>query len=233
MTNIDERLLMEHLRALNPHLPMHHVSDAAFSQYGRILSGFDFSLWIDYLDQKTTIPPEGNVYVPGEAGLEVLSPFAEVRDTLFAAMPIQVGYCNGNASLLNGLEYHKSIEVVVAQTDLVLQLADYAHLVDFTMDTRHVEGFFVPAGTALELKPTALHLAPSKVSDAGFKAVIVLPLGTNLDLPEGTQIQRNDPESRLLFRKGKWMLAHADNAVARSRGAVVALVGTNTRINYK
>ena len=67
--------------------------------------------------------PQGNIYLPGEAGLEALPPFAEVRDTLFAGMPIQVGYCNGNSSLLNGLEYHKSIEVIVAQSDLVLQLS--------------------------------------------------------------------------------------------------------------
>lgn len=224
---------MDRLRALNPHLPMHHVTGSRFAGYGRVLTGFDFGPWLDYLDRQTAVPPEGNVYVPSEAGLEVLPPFAAVRDTLFGAMPTQAGYCNGNSSLLNGLEYHKSIEVIVAQTDLVLQLADYAHLVDFTMDTRHVEAFFVPAGTALELKPTALHLAPSKVSDIGFKAAVVLPLGVNTDLPAGASIQRDDPESRLLMRKGKWMLAHPDNKLAQSRGAVAALVGPNTEINYK
>ena len=224
---------MDRLRALNPHLPMHHVADRRFAHYGRVLTGFEFLPWLDYLDQHTSVPAEGNVYVPSEAGLEALAPFAEVRDTLFGAMPTQAGYCNGNSSLLNGLEYHKSIEVIVAQTDLVLQLADYACLDNFIMDTRHVEGFFVPAGTALELKPSALHLAPSKVSDAGFKAAIVLPLGVNTDLPTNAAIQRNDPESRLLMRKGKWMLAHADNKIAQSRGAVVALVGPNTEIHYK
>ena len=224
---------MEHLVALNPHLPMYHVDDDRFLEYGRVLDAFDFSPWLDYLDQETRIPPEGNVYVPSEAGLEALPPFAEVRDTLFAAMPTQAGYCNGNSSLLNGLEYHKSIEVIVAQTDLVLQLADYAHLVNFTMDTRYVEAFFLPAGTAVELKPTALHLAPSRVSDAGFKAVIVLPLGTNLDLPEGVSVQKDDPEARILFRKGKWMLAHPDNKLALSRGAVAALTGPNTQVHYK
>jgi len=127
------------------------------------------------------VPPRGNIYIASEAGLEALRPFAEVRDTLFAGMPIQVGYCNGNSSLLNGLEYHKSIELLVAQTDLVLQLADYAHMVDFTLDVAHVEAFFVPAGSAVELKPTALHLAPSRVSDAGFKAAIVLT-GPNLQV---------------------------------------------------
>lgn len=224
---------MEKLRALNPHLPMHHVSDSQFALYGRVLAGYDFSLWLRYLDTQTIIPPQGNIYLPGEAGMEALPPFAEVRDTLFAGMPIQAGYCNGNSSLLNGLEYHKSIEVIVAQTDLVLQLADYGRMKDFTMDVSNVEAFFVPAGTALELKPTALHLAPSRVSDAGFKAAIVLPLGTNTDLPTDVKIQKNDPESRLLFRKGKWMLAHPENPVPISKGAVAALIGPNLQVHYK
>jgi Domain of unknown function (DUF4867) len=224
---------MEHLRALNPHLPLHHVTERPFVRYGRILTAFDFSAWLEYLDQKTGVPEQGNVYVPGDSGLEALAPFAEVRDTLFAGMPIQVGYCNGNSSLLNGLEYHKSIEVVVAQTDLVLQLADYDRLENFVLDVSAVEAFFIPAGTAIELKPTALHLAPSRVQDAGFKSIIVLPYGTNTDLPADASINKNDPEARQLFRKGKWMLAHPENALALSRGAVPALTGPNLQIHYK
>lgn len=224
---------MEQLRALNPHLKMYHVTESRFALFGRVLTGYDFGPWIDYLGSCTEVPPQGNVYVPSEPGLEALAPFAEVRDTLFSSQPIQVGYCNGNSSLLNGLEYHKTIEVLVAQTDLVLQLADYGHMVNFTLDVSHVEAFFVPAGAAIELKPTALHLAPSRVSDAGFKAAIVLPAGTNTDLPADITVQKSDPESRLLFRKGKWMLAHPENALAISRGAVVALTGPNLQVHYK
>lgn len=224
---------MEKLRALNPHLPLHHVADRRFADYGRVLTGYDFADWLGYLATHTIVPPQGNIYLPGDPGLEALPPFAAVRDTLFAGMPIQAGYCNGNSSLLNGLEYHKSIEVIVAQTDLVLQLADYGRMRNFTLDVANVEAFFVPAGCALELKPTSLHLAPSRVSDAGFKAAIVLPLGTNTDLPADAQIERNDPESRLLFKTGKWMLAHPDNAVAIGRGAVAALTGPNLQVHYK
>ena len=42
---------MDRLRALNPHLPMHHVADRRFAHYGRVLTGFDFLPWLDYLDQ--------------------------------------------------------------------------------------------------------------------------------------------------------------------------------------
>jgi hypothetical protein len=71
------------------------------------------------------------------------------------------------------------------------------------------------------------------VSDAGFKAVIVLPLGTNTDLPADAHIRKDDPESRILFKKGKWMLAHPENLVALARGAVAALTGPNLQIYYK
>jgi len=224
--------MMERLRLLNRHLPFFHVAEERFSAYGRVLSGYDFSTWIEYLGAQTAIPASGNVYIASDPGLETLVPVAAVRDTLFAGMPIQVGYCNGKNSLLNGLEYHKSIEVLVAQSDLVLQLADYAAMRNFRLDVKAVEAFFVPAGTAIELKPTSLHLAPCKVCDEGFKAAIVLPAGTNSDLPADARIERGDPESRLLFKKGKWMLAHPENPVPISKGAVAALIGPNLEIHY-
>ena len=224
---------MKSLRALNPNLPMYHVTESRFALYGRVLTGYDFRPWIDYLEHSTKIPETGNVYIPSEAGLEALNPFAEVQSTLFAGLPMQVGYCNGNGSLLNGMEYHKAIEILVAQTDLVLLLADYGQMTNFTLDVASVDAIFVPAGTAIELKPTALHLAPCRVSDAGFKSAIVLPDGTNTDLPSDCHIQKNDPESRILFKKGKWMLAHPDNQLALSRGAVAAIVGENLQVRYK
>ncbi len=223
---------METLRAKNKHLPFFHVNEAPFAQFGRVLTAFDFSLWLNYLDQKTAIPETGNVYVASEAGLENLAPFNEIGTTLFGAMPIQAGYCNGNNSFLGGLEYHKTIEICIAQTDLVLQLADYADLQNFVMDSKNVKAFFMPKGCAIELKPTALHLAPCKLSDAGFKSIIVLPKGVNTDLPANCPIQKNDPESRLLFKTGKWMLAHPENPVPLSRGAVAAITGANLQIHY-
>ena len=56
---------------------------------------------------------------------------------------------------------------------------------DFTYDTSLVEAFLVPKGTAVEVYATTLHYAPCGVGGAGFKVVIVLPKGTNLDLEEG------------------------------------------------
>jgi hypothetical protein len=78
-----------------------------------------------------------------------------------------------------------------------------------------------------------LHFAPSRLSDAGFKSVIVLLRGTNTDPPPAPGRCAGDPEARLLFRKHKWLLAHPDNAPLVARGAVPAIIGDNLEVKYR
>jgi len=224
---------MERLRALNPHLTVHHVHDPEFAEFGRVVTAYDFGAWLDYMDRHTAVPAEGNVYVASEPGLEALAPFEAIRDTVYGGLDIQAGYCNGLATRLNGLEYHKSPEFFVTQTELVLLLAPYRAMRDFTLDVAHVRAFYFPAGTAAELFGTTLHFAPSRLSDAGFKSVIVLLRGTNTDPPPVERRFAADPEARLLFRKHKWLLAHPDNPPLLARGAVAALTGPNLEVSYR
>ncbi len=224
---------IERLRALNPHLTMHHVSDPEFAEFGRIVTGYDFSAWLDYMDRRTSVPAEGNVYVASEPGLEALPPFEAIRETVYGGLDIQAGYCNGLASRLNGLEYHKSPEFFVTQTELVLLLAPYRAMRDFTLDVSSVRAFCFPAGTAAELYGTTLHFAPSRLCDAGFKSVIVLLRGTNTDPPPPEHRFAGDPEARLLFRKHKWLLAHPDNPALLARGARAAITGPNLEVRYR
>ena len=174
---------------------MHHVADREFADFGRIVTAYDFAAWLTYLDTRTTVPGEGNVYVASEPGLEALAPFAQLRDTVYGGLDIQAGYCNGLASRLNGLEYHKSPEFFVTQTELVLLLAPYRAMRDFTLDAAHVRAFYFPAGTAVELFGSTLHFAPSRLSDAGFKSAIVLLRGTNTDPPPDEQPLRGRSRS--------------------------------------
>jgi len=224
---------IERLRALNPHLTLHHVSDPEFAEFGRIVTGYDFSAWLDYMDRRTSVPAAGNVYVASEPGLEALSPFEAIRETVYGGLDIQAGYCNGLASRLNGLEYHKSPEFFVTQTELVLLLAPYRAMRDFTLDVSSVRAFCFPAGTAAELYGTTLHFAPSRLCDAGFKSVIVLLRGTNTDPPPPEHRFAGDPEARLLFRKHKWLLAHPDNPALLARGARAAITGPNLEVRYR
>lgn len=221
------------LRRLNPHLALHDARDPEFAEFGRIVTGYDVRAWLDYLDRNTAVPAEGNVYVASEPGLEALPPFDAIRETIYGGLPIQAGYCNGLASRLNGLEYHKSPEFFVTQTELVLLLAPYRAMRDFELDVAAVRAFYFPAGTAAELYGTTLHFAPSKLSDAGFKSAIVLLRGTNTDPPPPDARHAADPEARLLFRKHKWLLAHPDNPPLLARGARAALRGPNLEVRYR
>lgn len=224
---------LEALRALNPHLALHDARDPAFAEFGRVVTTYEVTAWLDYLDRHTAVPAEGNVYVASEPGLEALPPFAAIRETVYGGLDIQAGYCNGLATRLNGLEYHKSPEFFVTQTELVLLLAPYRAMRDFTLDVAHVRAFYFPAGTVAELFGTTLHFAPSRLSDAGFKSVIVLLRGTNTDPPPPAQRFEGDPEARLLFRKHKWLLAHPDNPALLARGARPAITGPNLEVAYR
>ena len=98
------------------------------------------------MDRSTAVPAEGNVYVASDPGLEALPPFEAIRETVYGGLDIQAGYCNGLASRLNGLEYHKSPEFFVTQTELVLLLAPCRAMRDFTLDVVAGEGVLFPRG---------------------------------------------------------------------------------------
>ena len=94
---------------------------------------------------------------------------------------------------------------------------------DFTYDTSKVEGFFVPKGTAIEVYATTLHYAPCGVDGHGFKCVVVLPKGTNLDV---VNIHAT-AEDRLLAASNKWLIAHED---AHIDGVFNGLRGDNITV---
>lgn len=79
--------------------------------YGNIVSGFDFSPWIDYMKNETETPEEGNIYIPSVKEMENQPLFEKIQNTLYGGMPIQVGYCNGSNSTYNGFEYHTEKQI--------------------------------------------------------------------------------------------------------------------------
>lgn len=212
----------------NPNFRLLHVTDESFRQYGRIVEEIDFTPWLQSMRQ-IPVPKTGNEYVADEPRLSRTALAEQVCRSLYAAMPIEVGYCNGNGSRLNALEYHKTPELNIAVTDLVLLLADARDIRENTLQTERVTGYYVPAGTACELYGTTLHFAPCKVSDKGFQCIVVLPQGTNLPLP---QLPQNPTkEEQLLWMQGNWLIAHAESEPA-ANGAYVGLVGDNLQVHY-
>ena len=64
--------------------------------------------------------------------------------------------CNGKNDTLNAVEYHRSSEINIACSDLVLLLGMEQDInrPDNTYDTAQMEAFLVPQGVAVELYAT-------------------------------------------------------------------------------
>lgn len=202
------------------------VYDSGFKPYGTVLENYDFTEFLRLLSG-TPCPQEGVVYVPSDERLESLPAAKELENRFYGGMPVQIGYCNGHNGILNCLEYHRDSEVDVFGTDAVLLVALESELDHGTIHTGRVRAFRVPAGTAVQLFATTLHYAPC-TEEAGkcFRAAIVLPRGTNTDMPD---IERKSGEDRLLRARNKWLIAHPDAPEAQD-GAAVGLIGENLRL---
>lgn len=202
------------------------VFDSAFSNYGQVLEGYELKELLNTLDKVTPLP-EGVDYVPEQAELMSLPVMAELRDRAYGGMPIQLGWCNGHNTKLNCLEYHRDSELNAGTTDFILLVAKREDMVNGRLDTEKVRAFRCPAGVLVEVYATTLHYAPcsAKAGD-GFKVLIVLPKGTNLDMPK---ITCKNAEDRSLRARNKWLLAHEDSSEAAG-GAPVLLDGINTDI---
>lgn len=200
-----------------------HVSDDAFRKYGKIVRGIDFG---DILAAMADTPlPDDVVYAPGDPALEACPGAEAIAYSLYGGMPIQIGYCNGHNHLLNAAEYHRDSEINIAATDMILILGMEQDVSDDgTYDTGKMEAFLVPAGTMVEVYATTLHYAPCGVGGNGFKAVIVLPKGTNTDIEKRAGAT---PEDKLLFARNKWLIAHP---AAGIEGAFAGLVGENLSV---
>lgn len=201
------------------------VTDAEFKTYGKVLEGYDMTDLLKAMEH-APLPLDEVIYEPSIEELEGLKIADEMKERAYGGLEIQIGYCNGNNKKLNAVEYHRSSEINVAVTDLVLLIGSQQDITDdFTYDTSKIEAFLVPAGTGIEVYATTLHYAPCNVQDGGFQCVVVLPAGTNTDLTFETA---KTGEDSLLTAKNKWLIAHEDAAI---EGAVNGLRGENITID--
>lgn len=201
------------------------VTDQGFGAYGRIITGYDFKGLLEAME-KTPLPNQV-IYVPSVPELEALSEYKELEKGIYGQMPVQIGYCNGHNKKLNAVEYHRDSEVDIAVNDLILILGRQHDICeDHTYDTSKMEAFFVPAGTAVEIYATTLHYAPCHVEEKGFRCVVVLPRGTNMDMEP---IEVKDPEDRLLFAVNKWLIGHEEGGLPE--GAFIGLKGENLTVD--
>ena len=201
------------------------LTDKEFKKYGQVLKNYDCS---EILEKMKDAPlPENVIYEPSIKELEELSIAKELKEREFGELPIQIGYCNGNNYMLNAVEYHRTSEINIAVTDLILLIGCQRDVEDdYSYDTANIEAFLVPAGTAIEVYATTLHYAPCNANEDGFKCVVVLPRDTNLPLENKVD---KIGEDALLFAKNKWLIGHKDTDLGE-QGAFIGLVGENISI---
>lgn len=206
-----------------------NIFDREFASYGQIHQGYHLEGLLSAMES-IPLPEQGTDYRPSMPELETADCFRDLEDRAFGGMPIQVGMCWGHNTRLNCLEYHRSSEFNLGTVPFVLLLAHQWEVVDGVLDTDKVAAFYVPAGTLVEVYATSLHYAPCHVdATEGFRVAVVLPRGTNTEKPELTDLPG---ESRRLWARNKWLLAHPDTTEAQE-GAQVGLRGENTDIAEK
>jgi len=202
------------------------VTDIDFKKYGQVLKNYDCSEIIEKMKSITPLPSDV-IYEPSIKELEDLKIAEDLRIREFGELPIQIGYCNGNNYMLNAVEYHRSSEINIAVTDLILLIGCQQDIEDdYSYDTANIEAFMVPAGTIIEVYATTLHYAPCNVQEDGFKCVVVLPRDTNLPLEKTIEKVNEDA---LLFARNKWLIGHKDTDLGE-QGAFIGLVGENIHL---
>ena len=218
----------EKLVELNNHLIIQDVRKGSFSQYGKIITNYDFSALINFMEKKTVIPGLGIIYKASVTELEQFKIKEYLENGFYGEMPIQIGYCNGRNSTLNGLEYHIGSEINIAVTDLVLILGKLQDVTSNKYKAEKAEIFFVKKGMALQLYETTLHFAPCQTNTEGFKCMVILPKGTN----EPLKNDKTKYGDTLLFAKNKWLLAHPDREALVKNRAWAGITGENIEIKY-
>ena len=216
--------MLDRLRRLNQNIDFYSVFDDDFDKFGRVIKNID-SDEIIKVAEKQDLNIEGSCYVASEPLFEQLNIAKIIKNEVFGEMPTQVGYCYGHNNFLNATEWHTSSELNIAITDLVLILGSLSDIKDNKIDSSLFKAFFIPKGTVIEVYATSLHFCPCETNSNGFGCVVALPKGTNTPL-------ETECDSKILFRKNKWLLSHVDNESLLQRGAVAGIYGENYKIDY-
>ena len=229
-----DNTILKRLNEVND-VKIHDIRSEEYKSYGRVMEGYDVRELIDYMKKETAIPANGNIYIPSNKQMESCAVKEELEAVFYGGMPMQIGYCNGRNTTYNGFEYHKGSEINIAVSDFMLVLSHTWLIRDNTITAEDAEVFYVPEGTVFEMYETTLHLSPCRVSDEGFRCVVILPRGTNTPLNDEEKKRRDassDKESVLLLHRNKWVLAHPERKPLIDQGAHPGFVSENKELKY-
>lgn len=196
------------------------VFDPSFREYGEIVPG-DYRDILEVLATRPC-PENGTMYVASDKDLESVASFPNIIHEFGGDLPLQFGFFSGHNRRLNCLEFHRDSEWNLANEDFILLLARRQDVTDGRLNNALVKAFLVPKGTMVEVYATTLHYAPCGVDGNGFRVLVILPKGTNVD-------PVRDPKQPLLWATNKWLYAHPDSNEAKD-GAYIGLVGENVGV---
>lgn len=212
------------LKEKNSDIQIYSVEENEFHSFGRVIKNADTKEIIAAARQIEN-PPEGSRYVPDVEYWRHFSLASEIKNECFGTLPVQIGYCWGYNHYLNAAEWHRSSEINIAVTPLVLILGHVWDMVDGAVDSSKFKVFYLPEGTMVEVYATSLHFCPCQVSEGGFGCIVALPSGTNTPLTEKTKDQK-------LYRRNKWIVAHEENKTLIHKGILPGITGKNYEIKY-
>ncbi|MCR4719920.1 MAG: DUF4867 family protein [Firmicutes bacterium] len=215
--------MLAKLKELNPELEIYSIKDEKFKQYGKIID-IDTNEIVSACE-KLEFPKKNSQYKPSVKALEELLCAEKFHELLFGGCDAQIGICSGYNRLMNALEYHKSSEINVAVTPLVLLLGLEYEMEGTEYSSDNIKAFYLEKGEAVEIFSTSLHFCPCQVADEGFSCVVVLPKNTNTPLDKAS-------DDRLLFAKNKWLICHDKNDALINRGVYPGIHGKNYEIKY-
>ena len=112
---------------------MKTVMDKEFQVYGRVLP-LDTTAFTAAINAHKTIASGQVVYEPSVREFEQLPLYQQLAEKVYGELPIEFGHCSGWNEALNAVEYHRSSEVDIAATDLVLMVGRQQDI-DYTDNT--------------------------------------------------------------------------------------------------
>ncbi len=215
--------MLEKLRQSNPDIRIYSVHDEEFEKYG-IVHDVNTDEMVQVC-KTIPFPESGSSYQLSVDKLEKLESSELFREKAFGGCEVQIGICMGYNSQMNALEFHKSSEINIAVTPLVLLLGLTYEMDGKCYDASKVKAFYVECGTMIELFATTMHFCPCQVNCNGFSNVVVLPKDTNalLDKPSNDE---------LLFKKNKWLICHEKNNDLIEKGVFPGIKGENYKIKF-
>ena len=194
---------------------MNYVFDEKFSRYGEVVNQFDFTGGVELM--KGVQVDKGIKQTESARELECRKVFEEVQEKLFNGKEIQVGWCLGHNHKINMVEYHKTCQLFITASDCVMFFGEKKNM-EFNQvyNTKYMEGFFIPKGTALKINPEVLHCTPCNINSYGFKVISVNVRHTN----EPLEIQTGDRKDRTLFANRE---AGVEGAFCGLKGDTIAV----------